>query len=124
MEEKNAELVSSQAELRRQKEYSEALLVNSPIAIVTMDADQKVLSWNPAAEKLFGYTQHEALGCGIFELIANEREMQDEGENFLRRVESEGYAGGVARRARKDGSLVDVERLAVAVKVARRMVEH
>ena len=117
MEEKNAELVSSQAELRRQKEYSEALLVNSPIAIVTMDADQKVLSWNPAAEKLFGYTQHEALGCGIFELIANEREMQDEGENFLRRVESEGYDGGVARRARKDGTLVDVELLAVAVKV-------
>ena len=117
MEEKNAELVSSQAELRRQKEYSEALLVNSPIAIVTMDADQKVLSWNPAAEKLFGYTQHEALGCGIFELIANEREMQDEGESFLRRVESEGYAGGVARRARKDGTLVDVELLAVAVKV-------
>ena len=117
VEEKNEELVSSQAELRRQKEYSEALVFNNPIAIVTVDADRRVLSWNPAAERLFGYTRDEAVGSALFSLIANEREMQDEGESFLRRVESEGYAGGVARRARKDGTLVDVELLAVPVKV-------
>ena len=117
VEEKNAELVSSQAELRRQKEYSEALLVNSPIAIVTVDAERRVLSWNPAAERLFGYTKGEAVGSGILDLIASEKEMQDEGASFWRQVESEGHAGGVARRSRKDGTLVDVELLAVPVKV-------
>ena len=117
VEEKNDELVRSQDELRRQKEYSEALVANNPIAIVTMDADRKVLSWNPAAEKLFGYTREEAVGSDILGLIANEKEMQDEGASFLRRVESEGYVGVVARRARKDGTLVDVELSAVPVRV-------
>jgi len=82
MESQNAEVIRGRAELRRQKEYSEALVANSPIAIVTMDSDRKVLSWNPAAEKLFGYTYDEAVGRGIFGLITNEREMQDEGESF------------------------------------------
>ncbi|MBA2712587.1 MAG: hypothetical protein H0U55_03410 [Rubrobacteraceae bacterium] len=57
IEEKNADLVRSQAELRRQKEYSEALVVNSPIAIVTMNSEREVLSWNPAAEQLFGFSR-------------------------------------------------------------------
>ena len=104
MEAQNEELVLSQAELRRQKEYSEALVANSPIAIITMDADRRVLSWNPAAEGLFGYTRDEAVGSGVFDLIASEKEMQDEGESFMRRVESEGYVGGVTRRTRKDGT--------------------
>ena len=109
MEEKSLELVRSQGDLRRQKEYSEALVVNNPIAIVTVDAERKVLSWNPAAERLFGYTKGEAVGSGILDLIASEKEMQDEGVSFWRQVESEGHAGGVARRSRKDGTLVDVE---------------
>ncbi len=43
-------------EIRRQKEYFEALFVNDPVAVVTADLDGKVVSWNPMAEKLFQYT--------------------------------------------------------------------
>ena len=39
-------------EVQRQKLYSEALLQNSPVAIVTTDLDNNVVSWNPAAERL------------------------------------------------------------------------
>ena len=49
-------------ESQRQKQYSEALVETSPVAIATMDLDGTVVGWNPGAERLFGYTQAEALG--------------------------------------------------------------
>ena len=61
MEQKNDQLVRSQSELRRQKEYFEALILNSPVAIAIVDRDANIVSWNPAAERLFGYTQAEAV---------------------------------------------------------------
>ncbi len=39
-------------------------------AIVTLDDQGKVLHFNPAAERLFGYTQPDALGRDISDLIA------------------------------------------------------
>jgi type II secretory pathway component PulJ len=39
VEQKNDQLVSSQSESRRQKEYFEALVLNSPVAIAVMDLD-------------------------------------------------------------------------------------
>jgi PAS domain-containing protein len=38
------------SELQRQKQYYQSLLEVSPTAIVTIDPDHKVTSWNPAAE--------------------------------------------------------------------------
>src|SRR3712207_9513850 len=42
VEQKNNELVRSQRELRRQKEYFEALVLNSPVAIAIIDLDGNV----------------------------------------------------------------------------------
>jgi PAS domain-containing protein len=43
----------------RQKQYFEALVQNSPAAIVTIDIEGRGQTWNPAAERLFGYS-HDA----------------------------------------------------------------
>ena len=48
--------------LRRQNRYLESLLEISPTAIVTLDLDRMVTSWNLAAEELFGHTRWEAIG--------------------------------------------------------------
>ena len=50
------------AEIRRQKQYFESLVEISPVAIVVMDADERVTGWNPAAAQLFGYSPQEAIG--------------------------------------------------------------
>jgi PAS domain S-box-containing protein len=31
-------------------------------AVIEVDADHRVTGWNPAAERLYGYTRPEALG--------------------------------------------------------------
>jgi PAS domain-containing protein len=42
------------AEIARQKQYFESLVEISPVAVVVMDADERVTGWNPAAAELFG----------------------------------------------------------------------
>jgi PAS domain S-box-containing protein len=42
-------------------------------AIVMMDDDERVSFWNPAAEKLFGYPRHEAVGMKLHTLIVPKR---------------------------------------------------
>jgi PAS domain S-box-containing protein len=41
-------------------------------AIIAADADGSIVFWNPAAERMFGYTENEALGQSL-DLIIPER---------------------------------------------------
>jgi adenylate cyclase len=63
-------------ELERQRRYYETLIEVSPTAIVTGDAGLIITSWNPAAERLFGYTKREAVGRHIDDLVANGTEIR------------------------------------------------
>ena len=60
VDERTAELTTALGEIRRQKQYFESLVEISPAAVVTMDRDERVLGWNPAATRLFGFTADEA----------------------------------------------------------------
>src|SRR5215212_4964550 len=122
VEQKNDQLVRSQSELRRQKEYFEALVLNSPVAIAIVDLDENVVSWNPAAERLFGYTQAEAIGRSIDDLLAETPEMRAEVLKYTQQVSRNSRVDAVTRRCRKDGTLVNVELLAVPVIVGGEKV--
>jgi PAS domain S-box-containing protein len=103
------------ADAQRQKQYFSELVHNSPVAIVTLDAAKAITDCNPAFERLFGYDREEALGRELDELITTEatrREAVRYTEEALNRPVS-----GMGRRRRKDGTLVDVEVLAVPVVV-------
>jgi len=108
-------------EIRHQKEYFEALFVNSPVAVVTADTDANVVAWNPMAEKLFGYTQEEAIGQNLDDLVADDPRVREEALRYTRQALTTGRVQATAKRTRKDGTWVDVEVLAVDV-VAGEMV--
>jgi PAS domain S-box-containing protein len=95
-------------ETQRQKQYSEALVETSPVAIATMDLRGTVVGWNPGAERLFGYTQAEALGRHMEDLVATPEVREEVRANIRQTLEGE-WIRAIARRARKDGTLVDVE---------------
>ncbi|MDP3301775.1 MAG: EAL domain-containing protein [Sulfuricurvum sp.] len=46
----------------------------NPLAVIEWDTNFKVLEWNPAAEKLFGYTKEEAIGNSAEKLILAEKD--------------------------------------------------
>jgi PAS domain S-box-containing protein len=98
---------------QRQRQYFGELVRNSPVAIVTLNPQYRVVECNPAFERLFGYAQAEAVGRNLDELITTDA-TREEAERYTR--EALGHAvHGMGRRRRKDGSLVDVEVLGVPV---------
>ncbi|HYF12289.1 MAG TPA: PAS domain S-box protein, partial [Actinomycetota bacterium] len=67
-------------DVNRQRRFFEALLEVSPEAIVTTGTDDIVASWNPAAERLFGYTAEEAIGRNVNDLVADRGQLRGEAD--------------------------------------------
>jgi PAS domain S-box-containing protein len=109
------------SELQRQKQYYESLLDVSPTAIVTVAPDRKVTSWNPAAEKLFGYSREEAIGQDVDSLVASTAAVHHEAVQLNQQTKA-GQVHLTTRRTRKDGSLVDVDVRAAPIRVGGEMV--
>ncbi|MEZ0395991.1 MAG: response regulator [Anaerolineales bacterium] len=103
----------SEAKALQQKHYFETVVTNSPTAIVVLDNDGKIISINPAFERLFGYTQEEALGVRIDTLITTP-DTASEAIAYTRQALDRPLRA-IGKRRRKDGQLVDVEILAVPV---------
>lgn len=84
-----------------------AIVESSDDAIISNTLDGIITSWNPAAERLFGYTAEEAIGRPISILAAPDREneMPANLERIRRGERVERYE---TVRRRKDGSLVDI----------------
>ncbi|MBI1793740.1 MAG: response regulator [Chloroflexi bacterium] len=101
-QQKNIEL-----EIKRQKQFYETLISNSPVAIVVLDTDEKISSCNPAFENLFGYKSDEIMGVSLDTLITTD-ETRLEARNYTQQVMN-GTVHAFSKRRRKDGSLVDVE---------------
>ncbi len=102
------------AEITRQKLFFEALVLNSPIAIVTLDKESQILSTNPAFENLFGYRQEDVLGRNLDHLITNPA-TKTEAASLTRQVLEGRTVEQSGLRRRKDGTLVDAEIFGVPV---------
>ena len=107
----NAHLFSA---AQRERQYFEVLVHNSPVAIVVLDLEHRVLSCNPAFEKLYGYAGDEVMGKNLDDLITT-AETREQAVSYTTRASEHELVRGIGRRRRKDGSMVDVEVLAVPV---------
>jgi PAS domain S-box-containing protein len=74
-------------------------------AIIAIAPDRTVSLWNPAAERLFGWTATEVVGLEP-QFVPDE--LQAEHNAVLERVASGGQVSFATRRRRKDGAVVDL----------------
>lgn len=51
------------AELQRTTKTLRAIVTSAPLAVVATDVDGRLTMWNPAAERMFGWTAAEVLGA-------------------------------------------------------------
>ena len=80
-----------------------AVVESSDDAIVTKTLDSIIMSWNPAAERMFGYTAAEAIGRSIRMLIPDH--LQDEEDLVLSKIRAgEKVDHYETTRRRKDGT--------------------
>src|SRR4029453_5401365 len=111
-----------------------ALVESSDDVIVSKTLDGIITSWNPAAERTFGWTAPEAIGRHITLIIPEDRRAEeDDVLARIRRGERGDHSETVPRT--KDGRLVDMSitvspvkdangRIVGASKVARDITER
>jgi PAS domain S-box-containing protein len=114
----NARLFTAAQE---QRQYFAELVLNSPVAIVTLDVGHKVVSCNPAFEKMYGYREAEVVGQNLDDLITTET-TRSEAVGYTEQALASRPVKVISQRRRKDGSFVDVEVLGVPVIVNGRRV--
>lgn len=86
------------------------LLRASPLAIVLLDRDMRVTTWNPAAERMFGWRTEEIMGKP-YPLVPDD--LKDEHEALIATLLRGNLPMGFSsRRRRKNGTQIDVHVLA------------
>jgi diguanylate cyclase (GGDEF)-like protein/PAS domain S-box-containing protein len=109
-----APLARAQEALQRERQRAEeavrhlaAIVEHSTDAIISADLDGTVLSWNAAAERLYGYAAEEMLGKNlrVIERTEDDRQIAANLERVKRGLPVDQLD---AMRRRKDGSLVEV----------------
>jgi PAS domain S-box-containing protein len=99
-------LQESEERLRLINETLQAIFNVSPLAIVLLDRDDKVQLWNPAAERIFGWTAQEIMGQPN-PMVPSER--QEEYQSIRQYIVEVGnITSQEIVRQRKDGSLIHV----------------
>lgn len=92
--------------LRQTSERLGAIVESSPAAIVSLDADDRVTLWNPAAERIFGWSEADVLGEP---LPTVSDELADDHRQIYESLLDGQYLSGVeTKRQTSDGTLVDV----------------
>jgi PAS domain S-box-containing protein len=56
-------------------------------AVIVADAHEKIVLWNPAATRIFGYSEEEALG-NTLDMIVPERQLQRHHDGYSKSMET------------------------------------
>ncbi len=98
---------TTEIKLQRERQFLDALQNHSPIAIQVLDEQNKVISCNPAFERLYGVSEAEVVGQHI-SYYYKDTEILDNALAFLE-MARKSPQHTVAERPRKDGTMVTVE---------------
>lgn len=111
--------------LKESEERYRLMVETANDAIISWDADDKIIAWNKAAERMYGYNAAEAIGLYQSQMIAeSHRKAHQEG---LRRAAATGKLALGGRTVsgislRKDGTEFPVELSINATRIAGRTV--
>jgi PAS domain S-box-containing protein len=92
--------------LRQASEALQAVIQASPLAIYALDLDGNVKSWNPAAERIFGWSEQEVLNGRL--PFLSEEELRGFYGRLERRKRGDTASALEVCRPRKDGSLIEL----------------
>jgi len=101
------EVINDRRQIEEDLRKSELLLsthlLNTPVGAISWDLDFKVLEWNPAAEKIFGYTKAETIGRNAAELIFHKEMREEIGSIFHDQLSGKGEDRITNENITKDG---------------------
>jgi PAS domain S-box-containing protein len=80
-----------------------------PVACITIGPDSRIRTWNPAAERIFGYCATEAVGAPAIELVVPEDLRSELGPFLQSLLEAAGTVHRVNDNMTKDGRRITCE---------------
>lgn len=86
-----------------------AHLHNTPLGVIEWDIDFKVAEWNPAAEKIFGYSRQQALGEHAFDLIVSAGTRGEVDEVWGQLLKQKGGVQNINENLTQDGTVKTCE---------------
>jgi PAS domain S-box-containing protein len=112
---KHDDLVCKQAEaaLAKSNQTLQAIIQACPLAIIGLRADGTVRIWNPAAKRIFGWSQEEVLDQFLPSIPDDRRD--EFLHNLAVTIQGQGLVGSETRRQKKGKVLFDVELWTAAV---------
>jgi PAS domain S-box-containing protein len=106
LERAGAELASrreAEGQLARASNLLAAIVSSSPVATQVFGPDGTVMVWNPASERVFGWTSQEVVGSGFPPGMIPEDERAPSADRDRRTLAGEVVQGKRVRRITKDG---------------------
>lgn len=88
-----------------EKLHSKMIAEIQDYAIILLDIDGTILSWNIGVEKIKGYKEHEILGQNFRIFYMPQDRQAGLPEQLIDLARKEGRARHIGRRVRKDGSI-------------------
>jgi PAS domain S-box-containing protein len=99
--------ITERRESEKVRKLLSCIVESSNDAIIGKKIDGTIISWNRAAEYMYGYMNHEILGKNISLLVPFER--REELQNFLKQIsQGEGITNLETQRVKKDGTIIDI----------------
>jgi PAS domain S-box-containing protein len=84
----------------------QTLVQACPLAIIARNLEGRIISWNPAAEHIFGWRQEEVMGRSLPTIPLEQEEEYQKLDR--RKLQGNTMLGLELRRRRRDGALIDV----------------
>ena len=106
VQQRTEELAKANAELRHSNQTLQALIFASPRAIFTLDLNGNVKLWNPAAERIFGWTEAEIIDRPNPIVPPDKLAEHDALRESV--LQGEILYSGELRRQKKDGTPIDI----------------
>ena len=105
---KEAELARVEAleQSNRASQRLAAIVQSSDDAIISKDLNGVIMSWNPAAERMFGYSESEAVGQSITLILPLERRAEE--DQVLRHIRAGEPVEMETVRQHRSGSRIDI----------------
>ena len=83
------------------------LLQQTPLAVIELNLNLEIMTWNPAAVAIFGYSEQEAKGRVAADLIVSESYRQQASE--ILDLGLRGKSSGISENLTKDGRIIICE---------------
>lgn len=97
--------INAEKEVQKTNETLNTIIQSSPLAMIAVDLNGCITLWNPAAERIFGWTESEVMKKNVSDIFPVNPE---ENEELFKKILKRSITNYEVKRKKKDGTVIDV----------------